>query len=62
MYNENGNYEYYQMNQVPQEPQEPQQPKEKKDYTRAKKLAKKLAHWYWPVYWWEVLQVWHFRE
>lgn len=43
MYNENGNYEYYQMNQVPQEPQEPQQPKEKKDYTRAKKLAKKVG-------------------
>lgn len=43
MYNENGNYEYYQMNQVPQESQEPQQPKEKKDYTRAKKFAKKVG-------------------
>jgi serine protease Do len=35
-----GNYDYYQMNQMPQEPQTP---KQKKDYTKAKKMAKKVG-------------------
>ncbi|MGI6012044.1 MAG: S1C family serine protease [Ruminococcus sp.] len=43
-----GNYDYYQMNQMPQEPQgpqfqEPQEPPKKKDYTKAKKIGKKVG-------------------